>query len=401
MLVSRQSHLQHRVMTALHFLRRSVAAALLCALVVIPTRGADQRDDPFLSNFTHGALDLGDLYVFRSPANANNTVLIMTLGSFAGVKSKPVFKPKVDYEFRIDIDLDGATDIIFRFVFGDPNAQGVQTLTFKRTRGFDGLETLASGKTGVNLSVTGGGQLRAALFDDPFFFDQSGFNTLFIQGQPGFPRAVGTAKNFYGPTANVLGIVLEIPSSNIIASAGPLIGVWARTALRGQQIDRCGRPFINEMLLPPVPRAEVSFGDRRHAFNRGFPFHDRTAFGDAMVNVLSDATGIYKRTANDSTAIANLLLPDQLVFQIGNPNGYGTFIGSGISFLGNGRRLVDDVFDISVNILTNGTLTTDNVADDNGLKTTDGSVDPASGQTRAIAFPYLGPPNMPLGGPQR
>jgi hypothetical protein len=48
-------------MTALHFFRRSVAATLLCAMIVTPSRGADQRDDAFLSNFTHGALDLGDL----------------------------------------------------------------------------------------------------------------------------------------------------------------------------------------------------------------------------------------------------------------------------------------------------------------------------------------------------
>jgi hypothetical protein len=44
-------------------------------------------------------------------------------------------------------------------------------------------------------------------------------------------------------------------------------------------------------------------------------------------------------------------------------------------------------------------MPTDNVNDDNGLKVTDGSVDPVSGQTRAIAFPYIGAANDPPAGP--
>ena len=52
-----------------------------------------------------------------------------------------------------------------------------------------------------------------------------------------------------------------------------------------------------------------------------------------------------------------------------------------------------------LNFLTNGAIPTDNVGDDNGLRVTDGSVDPVSGKTRAIAFPYIGAPNSAPGGP--
>ena len=55
-------------------------------------------------------------------------------------------------------------------------------------------------------------------------------------------------------------------------------------------------------------------------------------------------------------------------------------------------------------MLTLGVITTDNVGDDNGLRVTDGSVDPVSGKPRAIAFPYIGTPSspaQPLPGPQR
>ena len=62
-------------------------------------------------------------------------------------------------------------------------------------------------------------------------------------------------------------------------------------------------------------------------------------------------------------------------------------------------RRSGDVIDIEINLLTNGVIPGDNVGDDNGLKVTDGSVDPVSGKTRAIAFPYCGLANLPLNGP--
>jgi hypothetical protein len=67
--------------------------------------------------------------------------------------------------------------------------------------------------------------------------------------------------------------------------------------------------------------------------------------------------------------------------------------------LGNGRRFADDPHDVDLNILTNGAKPSDNVGDDNGLKITDGSVDPVSGKTRAIAFPSIGAANTPAGSP--
>src|SRR5439155_23483297 len=132
-------------------------------------------------------------------------------------------------------------------------------------------------------------------------------------------------------------------------------------------------------------------------------------FNADMAFVLSDPQSIYKRTAPDAAFLTSALLPDVLMFQIGNPNGFGTTIGPGPGFftgpfpggqvLGNGRRFQDDVIDIELNLLSAGKIPTDNVGDDNGLKVTDGSVDPVSGKTRAIAFPYIGPANLPLNGP--
>jgi hypothetical protein len=89
-----------------------------------------------------------------------------------------------------------------------------------------------------------------------------------------------------------------------------------------------------------------------------------------------------------------VLLPDILVFELGNGNGFGTPVGPaggplGKQFLGNGRRLRDAVIHAEVGLLTNNAVTTDNVDDDNGTKITDGN----NGTT--AAFPYIGPPNSP------
>jgi hypothetical protein len=189
--------------------------------------------------------------------------------------------------------------------------------------------------------------------------------------------------------------VLEIPSSTIAPNT-TVVGVWARTMQRNLQLDRCGRPLISQALIPRFPRTDTSVADLRSSFNRGLPVNDVSGFAAAMTHVLGLPEGPYHRSPADAASLTGLFLPDQLPFQIGNPNGYGTLV-SGL--LGNGRRLSDDVIDVTLNLLTNGAIPTDNVVDDNGLKVTDGSVDPVSGMSRAIAFPYLGLRNLPPTGP--
>jgi hypothetical protein len=51
-----------------------------------------------------------------------------------------------------------------------------------------------------------------------------------------------------------------------------------------------------------------------------------------------------------------------------------------------------------LSVLSGGTVTTDNVSDDNGFRITDGSFGPG-GKARAIAFPYIGAANLALDGP--
>ncbi|MBN9522226.1 DUF4331 family protein [bacterium] len=381
-----------------------LAGTLLLAAAAVPA--ADHRDGPILvDTANNGHVDINDVYTFRSPSNANNTVLGLTVQPFPGNLTPATFDPSTVFDLKVDTNGDNLEDLTFRFSTGVPDQNGVQDVLVRGlpSTKFPPTGIVAKGKTGQNIPITGGGMFRAAVQDDPFFFDAGGFSAFVAAGAAPFPRPLaanpaaplpGDARNFFGPNGNTMSFILELPSTRFGAN-GSVIGVWATSARNGIQIDRMGRPAINTALIPPVPRNNKTRGERRTLFNLGAPANDVRDFSADMVSVFTTTFG---RTQADAKAITGLLLPDVLKFEIGNPNGFGTFIAGGTA-LGNGRRFTDDVIDFELTVITNGGITTDNVPDDNGLKVTDGTVDPVSGQTRAIAFPYIGAPNLPLNGP--
>jgi streptogramin lyase len=344
-----------------------------------------------------GVNTINDLYAFVSPSNSSNTVLIFNFQPFAGAVTPNTADPTETYEIHVNNTnpLDGSDNLDFQVTYGAPDASGVQSVTLT---GLPSASILAQGKTGQNIPITGGGMFRSGLQDEPGFFDAGAFSNAVAAGDlTKFPRPVGQAKNFYGPGGNTFSIVIEIPSTLLTLTPNGIIGLWATISKNGTQISRMGRPLIDTMLIPPVPRNNLSHGDLQAAFEAGQPSTDRANFKAAMESVLTNPNFYFKETAATADTISNLLLPDMLAFQVGNSAGYGTNIGGTI--FGNGRHLSDDVVNITLSILTGGALTSDNVPDDNGFRITDGSVNVATGKPRAIAFPYIGAANFPLGGP--
>ena len=67
--------------------------------------GADHWDGPLLSDLSNSQLRINDLSTFRSPANGDNVVLIVTVHPFPGVVSPDTFDSRVRSELRAD---DGA-----------------------------------------------------------------------------------------------------------------------------------------------------------------------------------------------------------------------------------------------------------------------------------------------------
>ncbi len=297
------------------------------------TRASDHLDAPLLVG--NGEADVNDLYAFQSPTNANNTVLILTVNPFAGQASGTTFSSTINYDFLIDNDGDAVADLSYSTTFSVPVA-GSQTLTALR----DG-NPYATGNTETDLATSGGGTLRAGLFDDPFFFDAAGFNNgLSFTGDDFFAGA------------NVSAIVLEVPSSEL---GGPNIGVWVTTSEAGNQIDRVGRPAINTVLIPSA---------RKNEFNQAVPASDFSAFGadvEAAITGLSDAT--------NAAALTPILLPDVLTFDTSSSAG----------FL-NGRQLADDVIDAELTLLTGSSSPVGDGVDANDV--------PFLG-----VFPYLAPAN--------
>ena len=332
------------------------ALALVFGLVAVPGSAADHLDAPGLTPPGGDTrLDITDVYVFQSPSNPANTVLIMGVNPLAGVLNDGTFRPGASYEFKIDSNGDAKEDLTFRFKFKDTNTPGIQSVSMQCMPG-DGCPKshgkAAAGLTGQDIPVVGGGTLRAGVFDDPFFFDLVGFlNVSFC--------APGT--NFFSGL-NISAIVLEIPSSRLGASN---IGVWARTVLDDQQVDRMGRPAINTVFIPNNPfEPSGSEPSQRNAFNAGKPKHDQRDFRGEVVDTLEIFYGAGNPTVD---VLANILLPDILTVDTSNPAG----------FL-NGRGLTDDVIDAELGLVTNGAVTTDCVANDSAF---------------SASFPYLAAPN--------
>lgn len=332
-----------------------LALALAFGLVAAPARAADHLDAPGLTPPGGDTrLDITDVYVFQSPTNPDNTVLIMGVNPLAGNLNNGTFRSGAAYDFKIDSNGDAKEDLTYRIRFGAPNNSLVQQvrLLSEGGEGPDNDDPIVRGRTGQDITIPGGGMLRAGVFDDPFFFDLNAFLAVDFCN-PG--------ENFF-TGLNISAIVLEVPSSWLGSNN---IGVWARTVLNEKQIDRMGRPAINTVFIPNNPfEPSGSEPSQKNAFNAGRPKTDRRNFRAEVVDTLEI---FYGAGSPDARALANILLPDILTVDTSNPAG----------FL-NGRGLADDVIDAELSLVTNGAVTSDCVANDSAFST---------------SFPYLAPPN--------
>lgn len=399
---------------------------------------ADHRDGTVFGppgiTISNSQRDINDMFIFQSPANPDNTVMVMDVSPFSTATTPNSFAPGVLFDFRIaNRDLVNTTDdLTFRVTYGPPdplanNQQDVEMRALPAAR-FPGVAgVLVKAFTKQNVPVRGvggsGAMFRAAEQDDPFFFDVNGFNALLnnstaVQGvvDGEFPRGTSPngfgpgstpnydAPNFFGPSVNTLSMILEIPSARLTAPGSDAIGYWGRTEHNGAQVDRMGRPAINTALIPPVPRGvdfpiggtnDPNRQDRRNAFNAGHPRDDRANFTADMVSVL---TAFYPAgrpggvpNAAQAAVVAGLLLPDILVFRTTSTAGFGGDLVTrdGTTFLAGGRKLSDDIISTELSVLTDDdlpaalgggpnppALVTQNVRDDNFLNLTDGSIDP-------------------------
>jgi hypothetical protein len=316
-------------------------------------------------------LDLCDLYAFQSPANPDNTVLILNANPNADA-----LHPDAVYRLAIDNDGDLRNDIALSFVFSAPQDGRQSVDVFLATgleaespepvgeRIFESVE-VSFGAT-PNIVTSGSFTFFAGARSDAFFFDFDGIKNLFdTSGGRNFTAPHLGGESPWTATdsnllANVFSIAVEMPTTAL--GADPDIRIWGRCSLRLddeglQHVDRAGHPSVSSFFNTDETKEE---------YNAGEPVDDRQRWIEQFIHLMGH-TGDYRRDEAIAAIDAEGTLPDMLTYNPAKPAKYP-----------NGRVFTDDVIDYRLAFLTKGDCPP------TGLEPHTDTLD---------EFPYLGPPH--------
>ncbi|MEO0539697.1 MAG: DUF4331 domain-containing protein [Cyanobacteria bacterium P01_A01_bin.105] len=402
---------------------KKVASALLSVALVAgigaPIVEASDHDDGE-SEVKGRNLNLTDLYVFResdqnASASAGDLVFIMNTNPRSVARQQYYFSTRARYEFQVSRVSDvngtptGVPDVTLRFEFGAPDSNQQQDFVVTAVRGSStvtarGKTTPLDGTPIVNEVSLGNSELEvfAGLREDPFFFDVEQFFRV-RAGALGLGPAVGfrsptTARDFTSGY-NVNAIAVRVPISFLqggtrqgTSTNATTFDVWETISLPNSrkfgQIERLARPAINEGLL--ITNALLNtFNSVSPDFVAAALKGQQPAAGAAAPIVAEAKQTLLALGNSDSRADALLqaFLPDVMRIDTTGPSGYANALNAKGSPV-RGRLLEDDVVDITLSVLTNGAVVTDNVS----YQGTPGN--PAQGHTPLITdFPYLAPAN--------
>lgn len=207
------------------------AAALCAAALAIPglyLSSADHLDPPARTNPSvddtpDAAADIADIFAWHTD---DAVIVALTFAGPQATDQAAVYDGDVLYTINISNAEPRTTpDIPIQVRFGEgagANQFGVQVT------GLPGGREV-SGAVEQNLMVDGI-QVRAGLFDDPFFFDSQGFRDTLSTGDLAFD----STRDFFA-AQNLTAIVIEIPRDQIENGTNP-IDVWGTTARFGGQM---------------------------------------------------------------------------------------------------------------------------------------------------------------------
>jgi hypothetical protein len=393
------------------------AIALTSAISPSSLKASDHDDGDI--DVRSRALSLTDLYVFREGdlnpnAKTDDLILVMNTNPRSLARQQYYFSDKATYDFNITRVADkdsvptGKPDVTLRFTFSPPDRNFQQQITL--TTLFDGgrggsqsfrgeggrLVTTpifnASNPTVSQVSVNGSNlSVFAGLREDPFFFDVEQYFRV-RAGAAGFgpPMGFRPANQALDFTKgyNVNTIVVRVPRKFLQASTNATtFDVWLSLRIpdpktgKFVQTEQLARPGINELLTTGVNQEIYA------AYNRTQP--TRSTEGDAGV-VRNNIKQTLKAVGNDETRanlLLNALLPDVMRIDTTIRSGYGAALNKLSAPIG-GRMLLDDVVDISLVLVTNNAIRTDNVS------YTGTPNNPAQGHQPLVnSFPYLALPN--------
>ena len=191
---------------------------------------ADHIDAPAVTN---KPTDITDVYVFRGQNPDNMVFVANTQGLLSpGATATAQFDANTLLEFNIDNNNDNVEDLVIQCIYDNgkmkvygPVAPSM-TGTKSKIQGSVTAETqvTAYGAAAPTIGTGNGIKVFAGPRDDPFFFDLDQFKKIIAGTATGFNNP-GTDR-FAG--TNVLSVVVEVPKSQLNASAGK-INVWLET----------------------------------------------------------------------------------------------------------------------------------------------------------------------------
>ncbi len=394
------------------------------ALVISPlallssSYASDHADTPAIAS--KPGTDLTDVFLFPSTTNPDNVVLAMNVHPLiiAGQGYSESFDPNVLYQFKIDNNGDAVEDVVIQARFtGSGRNQRVHISEPSEPETTGSVNKLVdrddddnnSGRVNQIFRAEGGMQVFAGGREDPFFFDLEQFFTIFPdratpltginvpnpnQPHAGSWRSPGSAVDFLSNGGyNVLSIVVEVPKRKLLRHgnhASSVVGLWCTTSTKNHgsyyQQDRLARPVVNEVF--------ATVANNRHQVNNMIsPIDDR-------FQLKNDIESFLTYPANRSRAIKDVieavLVPDMMMADFSGHGaaylGYETGGATGGTF--GGRKLSDDVVDISLGVVFGTTVS------DLGLAPADGHDIPSltsdnvgsEGKHFLASFPYLGNP---------
>jgi Domain of unknown function (DUF4331) len=399
---------------------------------------SSHREAPLISG--QPQYDNTDLYAFVSPDRPDTTTLVANWIPFedpAGGPNFYKFATDARYDINIDPDGEGGADITYRWLFKDhyrnPNTFLYNTgpvtslndrdLNFYQTYdlqlvrrqggvlkstttllhdvpvapsnvGKASMPNYATLRNQAIRSLPAGGKVFAGQADDAFFLDLRVFDLLY----GGNLSEVGddTLRGY-----NVNTVAIQVPTKLLRKSdKQPVIGVWTTTSRKTamndyKQVSRLGMPLVNEVVIPVKDKDKFNASSPwkdaqflKYVTNPELPKLIQAVYGipapaeprNDLVQVF--LTGVPGLNQPAGVRPAEMMRLNTSIPPSASPKRLGVLDGDTAGYP-NGRRLTDDVVDISLQVVE-GELV--------GKKNDLGDAVDANDKPFESAFPYVAQP---------
>jgi hypothetical protein len=383
---------------ASRFFRSIVAFVAILLIVLIyatpKALASDHQDTTFLATKLTAA-DLTDLFVFESPTDPKNVVLVMDFDPLIVSGEKRPFDPNVLYQFKIDNTGDSIEDVVLQFNVNGTGDQ--QTVTVRGP-----ARPIKVGTKSALLPVSWTGQLNQTFSayngmkffvgtrKDPFFFDLEQFFKIIpdrnynFQPNPSPPfqvlsfRPPKEAQDTLAPF-NVHSIIVELPRKLL---GNGKIGAWMTTSVKTPRLRNRNFAQIERLAVPALNELFMDFKAHNNS-NLQTPTKDalhQSQFIQAFVKAIGRPEGI-------ANAVISVAIPDVIQADLSKPSGsyFGTQLGKNFG----GRRPKDDVIDVTASVVFGDAVTGISTGKIPGL--TSDNVGPNNANFLPT-FPYLGNP---------